>query len=25
VTGDFNDKDVLNALEKAGLSGRVAK
>lgn len=25
VTGDFNDKDVMDALQKAGLSGKVAK
>jgi len=25
VTGDFNDKDVLDALQKEGLSGKVAK
>ena len=25
VTGDFNDKDVLDALQKAGLTGKVAK
>ena len=25
VTGDFNDKDVLDALHKAGLAGKVAK
>ena len=25
VTGDFNDKDVVDALQKAGLTGKVAK
>ena len=25
VTGDFNDREVLNALQKAGLTGKVAK
>lgn len=25
VTGDFNDKEVLSALQKAGLTGKVAK
>ena len=25
VTGDFNDKDVMDALQKAGLTGKVAK
>jgi hypothetical protein len=25
VTGDFNDKEVFAALEKGGLTGRVAK
>ena len=25
VTGDFNDRDVMNALEKAGLHGKVGK
>jgi copper chaperone CopZ len=25
VTGDFNDKEVIDALQKAGLTGRVAK
>lgn len=25
VTGDFNDKDVMDALEKAGLTGKIAK
>jgi copper chaperone CopZ len=25
VTGDFNDKEVTDALQKAGLTGKVAK
>jgi copper chaperone CopZ len=25
VTGDFNDKEVFDALQKAGLTGKVAK
>ena len=25
VTGNFNDKDVLTALQKAGLTGKVVK
>ena len=25
VTGDFNDKDVMDALQKAGLTGKVGK